>query len=168
MIKPVVTLILWISISVFSINSVAGSVVMIRTDLGFEAAMEVLKESIEAHGYTVAHEQKCDGGMAEFDYATDFYRVIFFGKLQEVRGFSEKYPEMIPFLPLKIALFAENKETVVVAVDPTALSPFFPQAELQTQFLRWSNDINSILGDVRDAHMNDASDTKPDDVTDTH
>ncbi|MGV6827286.1 MAG: DUF302 domain-containing protein [bacterium] len=138
---------------IFASGVHSGGLQMIRTSVGFEAAMVVLQESVEAHGYTVAHIQKCDGGMAEFDYKTDFYRVVFFGKLDEVRSISEKHPEMIPFLPLKIALFAEGNETVVVSIDPVAFSDFFPDDELQIQFQRWSSDIRSILGDIRDSDL---------------
>ena len=128
----------------------AQQMLMARSTQHFEVAMEVLQDAIRDYGYTVAHVQKCDGGMAEFDYKTDFYRVVFFGKIDEVRYLSEKYPEIVPYLPLKIALFAEKNETVFSAMNPMDLTEYFTDPQVKTQLMRWSNDIRSILHDVRE------------------
>lgn len=125
-------------------------IMMARSKLKAGDAMEVLKETVKEYGYTIAHVQRCDGGMAEFDYKTDFYRVLFFGKLEEVRGILSRYPEMAPFLPLKIAVIAENDETVLASVDPRALGHLYGHNPvLQVQFARWYNDIHSMLEELR-------------------
>jgi len=123
---------------------------MARSSLKAEEAMEILKETIQEYGYTIAHEQRCDGGMAEFDYKTDFYRVIFFGKLEEVRGILDAYPEMAPFLPLKIAVIAEKDETLITVLDPRALGSLYGGAPaLRVQFARWYNDLRAMLEELR-------------------
>jgi len=114
-----------------------------------EVSMAVLQDALKSYGYTVAHVQKCDGGMEEFDYKTDYYRVVFFGKIGEVRPIVDKHPEMAAYLPLKITVFAENKESVLVTLDPLQLSAFFNDAELSIQFARWHNDLHAILDEVR-------------------
>jgi len=126
------------------------TLMMVRSEAPAQYVMDVLKETLPEYGYTVAHTQRCDGGMAEFHYKSDFYRVVFFGKLEEVRTILARHPEMSPYLPLKITVVAENGETILASMDPRSLGGFFPEdAELQLQFLRWYNDIEAILDEMR-------------------
>jgi uncharacterized protein (DUF302 family) len=126
------------------------TLVMVRSPAKSDHVMDVLKETILEYGYQVAHVQRCDGGMAEFHYKSDFYRVVFFGKVEEVRAVLKRHPEMSPYLPLKIAVVAENKDTVLASVDPRALAPLFPDdPQLQVLLARWYNDIHSMLDEMR-------------------
>jgi len=138
-------------VTLLSAPLLAGQpIMMVRSKLKAADAMDVLKETVQEYGYSIAHVQRCDGGMAEFDYKTDFYRVLFFGKIDEVRGILQRYPEMAPFLPLKIAVIAENDETVLAAVDPRALAHLYGHNPvLQVQFARWYNDIRSMMEELR-------------------
>jgi uncharacterized protein (DUF302 family) len=142
----------------------AQETLMVRTAQPFEATMGVLQQTLAEYGYAVAHVQRCDGGMADFGYKSDFYRVVFFGKLGEVRDLSARHPELIPYLPLKILLFAEQDETVLVALNPLALAERYDARELQVQFLRWHSDISAILQEVRSfqpPHQKRAEDRGP-------
>jgi uncharacterized protein (DUF302 family) len=127
------------------------TLVMVRSPAKASHVMDVLGETILEYGYQVAHVQRCDGGMAEFHYKSDFYRVVFFGKVEEVREVLRRHPEMSPYLPLKIAVVAEDKDTVLAAVDPRALAPMFPDdPALQVLMARWYNDINAMLEEMRE------------------
>jgi len=132
----------------------ARTLLMARSGEQAEVAMAVLQDALKSYGYTIAHVQKCDGGMEEFDYHTDYYRVVFFGKIGEVRPIIDKHPEMAAYLPLKITVFAENEESVLVAVDPLQLSAFFNDADLSIQFARWHNDLRAILDEVHNFKKN--------------
>lgn len=132
-----------------SLQANAGGLLMARSAEQAEVSMSVLQDALKSYGYTIAHVQKCDGGMEEFDYKTDYYRVVFFGKIEEVRPIIDKHPEMAAYLPLKITVFAENQESVLVALDPLQLTTFFNDAELSIQFVRWHNDLRAILDEVR-------------------
>jgi uncharacterized protein (DUF302 family) len=129
----------------------ADNMIMARIPMHAEIVLEYVKSSVEEHGYTVAHLQLCDGGMKDFGYESDFYRVVFFGKIGEVRMISAKYPELVSYLPLKIAVVAEKDETLLTVLNPEALAPFFAEEELIIQLARWHNDLVSILEDVRRA-----------------
>ena len=108
-----------------------------------------MQSSIEEHGYTIAHLQLCDGGMTDFGYKSDLYRVVFFGKIDEVRWISREYPELVSYLPLKIAVIAEKDETLLTVLNPEALVPFFADEAIQIQLGRWQSDLESIFSDVR-------------------
>lgn len=128
----------------------AQNLLMVRTPQPFEATMNVLQQTLAEYGYAVGHVQRCDGGMADFGYKSDLYRVVFFGKLAEVRELSAKYPELIPYLPLKILLFAERDQTVLVALNPLELARRYEARQLQVQFLRWHSDLRAILQEVQE------------------
>lgn len=127
----------------------AESILMARTSMEYEAALEALKTSIEAHGYTVAHVQRCDGGMRGMGYETDNYKTIFFGKYDEITHLSKKFPELIPYFPLKMAIYAESNESVLAILNPIVLGEFIADPELKIQLLRWHSDIKSVLADMR-------------------
>lgn len=129
----------------------ASSMLMSRIPMHAEIVLEYVKSSVEEHGYSIAHLQLCDGGMTDFGYETDVYRVVFFGKIDEVRMISERYPELVSYLPLKIAVIAEQGETLITVLNPEALAPFFADEEIRIQLGRWYNDLVSILDDVRRA-----------------
>ena len=127
----------------------ADNMIMGRLPMRAETAIEYVKSSIEEHGYTIAHIQLCDGGMTDFGYKSDLYRVVFFGKIDEVRMISDRYPEFVSYLPLKIAVIAEKDETLLTVLNPESLAPYFDDRELQIQLERWNSDLISIFKDVR-------------------
>jgi len=127
----------------------AENILMARSPNNFEVTLQEAQKSLEEHGYTVAHIQRCDTGLGEFGYKTDRYRLLFVGKGKEVRYLTEKYPALIPYVPLKLAIFAEEEETLAAIFNPEELGKLFPQKELKIQFSRWKNDLTSILDDIR-------------------
>lgn len=130
----------------------ADQMLMARVNMKADLAIEYLKTAVTEHGYAVAHIQRCDSGLGGFGFHTDTYRVVFFGKLEEIRRISARHPEFVAYMPLKIAVEAERGETVMVAVNPLTFNRYYPQDhEMQLQFERWRNDILSILNDVHEA-----------------
>ncbi len=59
---------------------------------------------------------------------------------------------MIPFLPLRVVIFAEESQTLLTAIDPIEYAGFFPSPALNIQFQRWRNDLLSIFDELREAH----------------
>ena len=135
---------------VFSSFIYADNVLMARIHMPFEYAMDEVQTLLQEYEYSVAHTQRCDGGLTDFGYKSDYYRVIFFGKIDEVRQLSEKYPEIVPFLPQKLLLFAEKDETLLVAFNPETLINYFDDEALQIQLKRWRNDLVSLFDEMRD------------------
>jgi len=127
----------------------AEGLFLVRKHAKPEDVMLKLQSKLTEYGYKIAHIQKCDGGLEGMGYKTDYYKVVFFGKPKEVRKLSKKYPQLIPYLPLKIAIFSEKEDTLLTAVNPGALTMFFQDEEIKVQLLRWKNDIKAILAEVR-------------------
>jgi uncharacterized protein (DUF302 family) len=93
--------------------------------------------------------QRVDVGLTKSGYQTAEYRIVFFGKKKEIRSLSRKYPTLVPFLPLKLVVFAEGDETIVLGTNPAKLMSFYPNKALKPYFLRWEKDFLKIMKDVR-------------------
>jgi uncharacterized protein (DUF302 family) len=118
---------------------------MIRVKQPFPEAMSVLQQSIADQGYTLIRVQRVDVGLTKSGYKTAEYRIVFFGKADEIDRLSNKYPELIPFLPLKLAIFAEGNDSIVVGANPRVLEDFYPDKHLRPQFRKWERDFHKIL-----------------------
>ena len=127
---------------------VAERLMMARTDQNFPEAMLRLQQTLKDHGYTVSRVQRVDIGLTTFGYQTDKYRVVFFGKPEEIRRMSRDYPQLIPYLPLKIAIFAEEQDTLLVASSPRQLLES-DQPELNRVLETWTSDMLDILDSMR-------------------
>ena len=124
-----------------------NTLLMVRSAQSFPETMSLLQEIIKAHGYTVSRVQRVDIGLTASGYKTDKYRVVFFGKPDEINSLSEKFPHIIPYLPLKIAIFAEQQETLLVTSSPLLLKQA-NQAKLNEVLQRWDKDIQSMFLEI--------------------
>lgn len=142
--KILMTCLLLLSFS----NSQAEQLIMARTIQNFPEAMLKLQETLAQFHYKVSRVQRVDIGLNKSGYITDKYRVVFFGKEKEVDLISEKYPELIPYIPWKIAIFAEQEDTLLVTADPTWFAnKKYPGA---TKYLKqWKKDIDKIFAIMR-------------------
>ena len=127
----------------------AKDLYMVRSELSFPETMAVLQEIIKEHGYRVSRVQRVDIGLTKSGYETDMYRVVFFGKPEEVKEISERHAQLEPYIPLKISIFAENEETILLASSFNHLRSAYPDKRLSRYFDRWENDIQTILEYVR-------------------
>ncbi len=123
---------------------------MMRSTQSFPETMLTLQKTLGEYGYTVSRVQRVDIGLTTSGFQTDRYRIVFFGRPDEVRRLTAEHPELIPYLPLSMTLFAEEDETLLVALDPTALRDVVPTEEFGNQLQRWKNDILSIMDDLRE------------------
>ena len=129
----------------------AEEMIMIRSVLPFPEAMLALQESIAAHGYTVSRVQRIDIGLTGMGYKTDKYRVVFAGKIDEIRQLTAKSPELTPYLPPKVSIFAEGDQTILVTINPRIYAEIAGDAIDPVIFDRWESDLRSIFYDVSTA-----------------
>ena len=134
-----------------SVGAQAEDMLMVRSHALFEESMSALQEAISAQGYTLSRVQRVDIGLSESGFKTDKYRAVFFGKPEEIRALSARYPELIPYMPLQIVIFAEGDETLLVAANPLYLRADYADAELGVVFARWEQDMRTIMEQVRKA-----------------
>ena len=131
----------------------ADGLLMARMDTPFPEAMALLQSAISARGYTITRLQQVNENLQRRQYKSDMYRVVYFGKLDEVRKVTAEHPELIPFLPLNITIFAEGDQAILVASHPQTLQKYFPDPALKPVFDRWEKDIEAIMDEAReDSH----------------
>ena len=130
---------------------IAEDMIMTRSVLAFPEAMLALQESITAHGYTVSRVQRIDIGLTGMGYKTDKYRVVFAGKIDEIRELTNKAPQLTPYLPPKISIFAEGDQTILVTINPKEYAAIAGDAVDPVFFDRWESDLRSIFYDVNAA-----------------
>ena len=144
--KIILSLVLLFNITVVY----AEGLIMTRTKQNFPEAMLKLQETIKDVGYKVSRVQRIDIGLTKSGYATDKYRVVFFGKKKEIKDISNKYPHLIPHIPWKISIFAEQQDTLLVTADPMQFSHSkYPGAN--KYLLKWKKDIQKIMNIIRNS-----------------
>ncbi len=129
----------------------ADELLFTRIARPFPEAIASLQEAIRNNGYTVSRVQRVDVGLTASGFQTAEYRIVFFGKADEVRRLSTAYPELIPYLPLNIVMFAEGDDTLLLTTSPLKLAEFFDKPELRAQFARWEKDVRVIINGAAQA-----------------
>lgn len=142
---------LLLGLSLLAPAAQADDLLMVRAPDPFPETMLALQQAIEAHGYQVSRVQRVDVGLTRSGFKTDKYRIVFFARPDEVRELLHRYPQIAPYLPLKITLFAEQDETLLTTFDPTMLMRLAPQdKDLAARLRRWKGDLLSIFREMRE------------------
>jgi len=143
-------ILVWLLLCI-SLPASAEEIVIARSVLAFPEAMLALQESIRAHGYTVSRVQRIDIGLTGMGYKTDKYRIVFAGKIDEIRELTEKAPQLTAYLPPKISIFAEGDQTVLVTINPRLYADIAGDGIDPIIFAHWESDLRSIFHDVSTA-----------------
>lgn len=123
----------------------ADEMLMVRVEKPFPEAMSALQQAIQDHGYQVTRVQRVDIGLTSSGFKTAEYRVVFFGKRDELLTLPEQYPALLAYLPLKFTIFAEGEHSLVATNNPALFGVFFKEASLADTFRRWEKDVRRIL-----------------------
>jgi uncharacterized protein (DUF302 family) len=143
--RKIIFSVLFVCLTLFAVPAGADELLMVRVERPFDDAISDLQVAIQDHGYRVARIQRVDVGLASGGYKTAEYRLVFFGKPQEMRALEDRHPELLPYLPLKIVIFAEGDSTLALAYNPALLQSFFKNDALADLMRRWEKDIRAIL-----------------------
>lgn len=132
---------------IISGRAMAMDLIMARSNLAFPEAMLALQTSIKEHGYEIARVQRIDIGLTGMGYQTDKYRVVFVGKTAEIRYLVDTYPQLTPYMPPKVSIFAEKGDTVIVTANPQIYADMIDNEKDRYIFERWESDIHSVFDD---------------------
>ena len=115
----------------------------------FPETMTHLQTLIKKHGYTISRIQYVDKGLNARGYKTKAYRVVFFGKKEDVQLVQEQYPILIPFMPLNITIVESEDSTDITSLYPERLIGIFKMEEIADLVNSWSYDISQIFEDFQ-------------------
>ena len=121
--------------------SADDSILVADTDTEFMTAIDNLKDAIAAQGYTVAHVQKCDRGLTSMGYKSELYRVVFFGRHEEVQRISAEHPELIPFLPFKMLIHTNKGGSSLAIINPELLKTLTNDPWISEMSSKWHDDF---------------------------
>ena len=128
----------------------ADGLIMVRSTQAFPEAMTNLQHAIINQGYQLIRVQRVDIGLTASGFKTDKYRLVFFGDKYMMEELPNKYPELIPYLPLKIVIYAEEDQTLILGMNPVSLEKYYPDSpELTGAFKQWKKDLESILDEAK-------------------
>lgn len=131
----------------------AEELMMVRVKHDFPETMLSFQEVIKEHGYTLSRVQRVDIGLSKMGYTTDKYRIVFFGKENQNRWIIEHHPELIPYLPLKVAIYSEDQDTLLVAANLDILiNPQDPK--LKKIVNSWQHDLQSMFQEMHEYGLN--------------
>jgi uncharacterized protein (DUF302 family) len=111
----------------------------------FPESMVSLQEAIASHGYTVSRVQHVDEGLRQRGYETSLYRVVFFGRHQQMAMVRANHLGLMPYLPLKITLFQDGEHVIATALQPATLAAFFDDGNIQQLLASWQKDLTKIM-----------------------
>ena len=142
---------LFLLLTAFALPAQSDQMLIIRAQQAYPEAMATLQNAISSRGYKITRVQNIDVGITKTGHTIDYYKVVFYGNPEEVAQITREHPELIPYLPLNIVIFAEDANTVVATNRPSVLAEFFPDPALKPMFMRWEADLIKILDEVREA-----------------
>lgn len=140
---------LWLCFLV-SVDVHSSDLIMARSSLSFSESMTNLQVSLKEHGYTVTRVQRIDIGLTKKGYKTDKYRIVFLGKSEEIKYLVNKYPQMIPYMPPKVSIFAEGEDTLLVTANPQIFSQMVEKKD-KPIFEKWERDVYLVFDEFRNA-----------------
>lgn len=136
-----------------SLPANAEELLMVRVKAPFPESMLKFQEVIKEHGYTLSRVQRVDIGLSMSGYKTDKYRVVFFGKEKQNRWIIKHHPVVIPYLPLKVAIYAENEDTLLVAPNMDILIQA-KDPKLKKIVQGWQHDLKAMFKEMHDYGLN--------------
>lgn len=139
-------LILFLALISLPVN--AQELLMVRVRAAFPETMLKLQEVIKEHGYTLSRVQRVDVGLSRSGYKTDKYRVVFFGKEKQIRWIISHHPKLIPYIPIKVAIYAENEDTILVAPNLDILINA-KDPRLKKMINGWENDLQKMFRELQ-------------------
>ena len=114
----------------------------------YPEAMSNLQNSITRNGYQVSRVQRVDYGLEQHGFAAEKYRVVFYGKRDEIDALSRDHPRLTPFLPLKITIYETGGHVAFLAINPNRLAKLYTDPALKPTFARWERDLARILSEA--------------------
>lgn len=135
----------FVALLVFCSHAGCGAQDVVESKNEFSDTMIAVQEALIARGYTVSRIQPIDEGMAKAGYDIEKYRVVFFGKSDEVDMVLEHYPQFSLFLPLSLVIYEEEGKTKLVSMPFNLLENAAPTPEVAEVVAKWRSDIQAVI-----------------------
>lgn len=139
-----------VAVFLLSKVSMASGVFLTETCRGgFPEVMSYVHTLIKEQGYHIFRVQAVDVGLRERGYITQAYRVVFFGKKNEIELIRNEFPELVPYIPLNITLFENDRNVDVTSIEPMSLYNLYKLEKIKPLFERWDRDVSEVFANFK-------------------
>jgi uncharacterized protein (DUF302 family) len=121
---------------------------MEKAQFGFSYTWLNLQKYTKKQGYTIGFKQRCDIGLKRAHYNSNKYRILFFGKYQEIKDITKRNPKITPHLPLSITSiesYEDKNITILVSASPKEWLSLVKSKKDKAIVNRWYLDILQII-----------------------
>lgn len=141
---------------IFTQNIIANDTLLSKQiSANFNQTWYSLYAEVKSLGYTTTYLQKCDFALKQRHYESDKYRILFFGEYENMHYLSNKYPMIIPYLPLKMVVVEDNnndkKSTKLVASPPNILLEIVDEKDGKI-IKKWQKDMLKIMQNIQERY----------------
>lgn len=125
--------------------TLAEDIVTVDSKAPFAEAITKLQDSVLRSGYEISIIQRCDYGLKQAGFDTEKYRVVYFGRHEEVKAISDAYPGLAPFLPLRILVMGKGNTSSLSVMNPALFLETVTDPTLIKIVKRWQGDVMGLL-----------------------
>lgn len=111
----------------------------------FPETMMRLQDELQSQGYRVLRVQSVDRGMEKAGYHLDKYRIIFFGKPEDLNRVLEDYPAFASFLPLSITVYEEGGQTKILNMPYKKIKQAAPTPDIALLVDTWQEETLTVI-----------------------
>jgi len=134
---------------VFNVN--ADEFLSKKINANFNQTWYSLYKTVKDFGYKTTYLQKCDVALKQRKYESDKYRILFFGEYRNMEYLSKKYPEIVPFLPLKTVVIEEKGSTLLLSNPPNILLEIVKGGDIHI-INKWQKDMENIFTVIKNRY----------------
>ena len=144
-----ILLFIFISLSV-NVNADSGFLLK-KINANFNQTWYSLYNQVKKSGYQTTYLQRCDFALKQRKYESNKYRILFFGKYENMEYLSKKYPKIVPFLPLKVVVIEEKNQTLLLANMPNILLEIVRGGDVHI-INKWQKDMEDIFTKIQNRY----------------
>ena len=142
---PLIFVVLFSSLTIFQQALAEDAFFNANCMSPFPESMRALQNMIIKKGYVVSRVQYVDKGLKVKGYETDLYRVVFFGKKDEILSIQKEFPALIPFIPLTITIFESGSLTSISSINPLSVTNLYNSKTITKMIKSWRDDLEDIF-----------------------
>jgi uncharacterized protein (DUF302 family) len=125
-----------------------------QVSANFSQTWHSLYTEVKSAGYTTTYLQRCDFALKERKYDSDKYRILFFGEYENMHYLSHKYPLLIPYLPLKMVVVEDGKQSTTLVANPPNMLLEVVKNQVDKKIIqKWQQDMQKIMQNIQNRYQ---------------
>ncbi|MBI2952855.1 MAG: DUF302 domain-containing protein [Chloroflexi bacterium] len=123
----------------------------VTTSRGFDEAVEAVQDQVARAWFRVLHIHDVQATFREKGFERDPYKIVEVCNVKYAKQALEKDLLLGLMMPCKINVYADNGQTKISLMLPSALTSFFPESGKEAGLGPLAEEVENILRQVVDA-----------------